>query len=160
MLGDAHAANAEPSSEHSNDEPGSPEEKRKVASVAWVGEGGPESIVESGAVVSTTQVRRAGVGSTFPAASRARTSNACCPSARPLYAAGEAQLANAAPSREHSNPATASLAANSNVAAVAATVPCGPATIVVSGGVVCDPPRVHVSWAEVGVSSCPSTAIR
>ena len=43
---------------------------------------GPESIVVSGATVSTVKVRVAGVASTLPAASLARTSNVCAPCAR------------------------------------------------------------------------------
>ena len=41
-------------------------------------------IVVSGAVVSTVNVRVAGVASTFPAASRARTENVYDPSVRPV----------------------------------------------------------------------------
>jgi hypothetical protein len=41
-------------------------------------------IVVSGAVTSTVHARIAGVASTFPAASVARTSKVCVPSARPL----------------------------------------------------------------------------
>ena len=50
---------------------------------------GPASIVVSGGVVSTVQVRLAGLGSVLPAGSVARTVNVCEPSARPLYVWGE-----------------------------------------------------------------------
>jgi branched-chain amino acid transport system substrate-binding protein len=45
--------------------------------------GGPEGIVVSGAAVSTVQVEVAGVRSTLPAASTARTSKRCWPGVRP-----------------------------------------------------------------------------
>ena len=49
-----------------------------------VGPVGPDVIVVSGAVVSTVNVRVAGVASTLPAASIARTANVCSPAARPV----------------------------------------------------------------------------
>jgi hypothetical protein len=51
-----------------------------VASAELVVPDGPESIVVSGAVVSTVQARESGVGSVLPAASVARTSKVCSPS--------------------------------------------------------------------------------
>ncbi len=45
---------------------------------------GPPVIVVSGAAVSTVQVREAGVASTLPAGSVARTWNVCAPCARPV----------------------------------------------------------------------------
>jgi hypothetical protein len=58
----------------------------KFASVALVVPEGPDTIDVSGGVVSAVarlivHVRVAGVGSVFPAASLARTSNVCEPSA-------------------------------------------------------------------------------
>ena len=44
-------------------------------------EAGPDVTAVSGGAVSTVHVRRAGEASTLPSASRARTSNACAPSA-------------------------------------------------------------------------------
>ena len=65
--------NGAPSSEQVN-ELGSDAVKAKVAVVDGVLPDGPEVIVVSGAVVSTVQVQLAGLASTFPATSRARTS--------------------------------------------------------------------------------------
>jgi hypothetical protein len=68
-----------------NVEPGSLAEKVKLAVVSAVVSAGPESIVVSGGVVSlarTVQVYEAGVGSTLPASSSARTSKVCDPTAR------------------------------------------------------------------------------
>ena len=45
---------------------------------------GPDSIAVSGAIVSTVQVRVAGDPSVLPAASIARASKRCSPSARPV----------------------------------------------------------------------------
>jgi hypothetical protein len=49
VAGETHAANAAPSSAHSNLDPGSSEEKRNVALVLLLRSGGPESIVVAGA---------------------------------------------------------------------------------------------------------------
>ena len=54
------------------------------APVALVGSLGCAVIVVFGAAVSTVQVKEAGVGSVLPAASVARTSKVCEPSARPV----------------------------------------------------------------------------
>ena len=91
-----------PSRLHSNVEPGSVVEKSNVAPVAVVsarGSLGP--IVVSGAVASIVQAYEAAVGSTFPAASTARTWNVCAPSARLEYDCGVAQPLKPAPSRLH-----------------------------------------------------------
>src|SRR5215212_7616645 len=76
------------------------------------------TVVTVGAVASTVQVRAAGVGSTLPAASFARTSKVWLPAARLAYALGEAQLAQAAPSSRHSKVAPDWLAEKANVAVV------------------------------------------
>jgi translation elongation factor TU len=55
-----------------------------AAQIWFVTPAGPESIVVSGAIVSTVNVRVAGVASVFPAASVARTANVCEPCARPV----------------------------------------------------------------------------
>src|ERR687896_571145 len=76
------------SSEHWNVEPGSLEEKVRVALVLAVSALGPESIVVSGAVVSggawIVQLYVAAVPSWFPSPSVARTANVWLPTARPL----------------------------------------------------------------------------
>ena len=75
-------ANAAASRRHSNVTPVSVPENVKAAVAVLIAPVGPVLIVVSGAAVSTVNVRVAGVASTFPAASRARTSNVCAPSAR------------------------------------------------------------------------------
>src|ERR671917_371365 len=92
---------------------------------------------------ATVHARSAGVTSTFPAASFARTSNACDPTASPEYDRGETQTAHTDPSSRHSNVEPASGEENSNTAEAALTVPLGPLVITVSGGVVSDA-IVHV----------------
>ena len=84
-------------------EPVSLEENANVAEFVVIVPVGPVSIVVFGAAVSTVKVREAGVGSTLPAVSRARTSNVCAPCARFVYACGDVHGANAALSRRHSN---------------------------------------------------------
>lgn len=82
--------NAAPSRAHWKVEPGSFDENVNVALVLVVAEGGPESIVVSGGVVSggpepTVQIHAAGVGSVLAgfAASVARTRKLCSPSTSP-----------------------------------------------------------------------------
>lgn len=79
-----HAVNAAPSSEHSNVEPLSVESNVNVAEVVLTEPVGPVRMFVSGGVVSTVQVRSAGVWSVFPAVSVAFTENVCGPSAKPL----------------------------------------------------------------------------
>ncbi len=71
--GEVQVCQAPESSLHSNVAPVSSEAKPKLAEVEAVGPLGPESIVVSGATVSTVQVRAASVASVLPAASVART---------------------------------------------------------------------------------------
>ena len=84
---------------------------------------GPDVRLVSGAVVSAAgggggagativQLRVAGVVSTFPAASVARTSNVWAPTARPESPSGEAQALQAPPSRRHWNVEPASVEVN------------------------------------------------
>src|SRR5918992_56937 len=104
----------------------------------------------SGAIVSTVHLACAGEASTFPAASIARTSNAWAPCARPLYEAGDAHSANAAPSSEHSKRESGSLE-NEIAAVVDAIEPLGADAIEVSGGV--------VSAAAVIVATCAAATL-
>jgi hypothetical protein len=76
-----HEAKLPSSSEHSKVAASFAENSTDVP-VARVRPLGASSIAVSGAAVSTTKERLAGVPSTLPAASRARTSNVCSPSAR------------------------------------------------------------------------------
>jgi hypothetical protein len=72
--GEVQAAEAPLSSEHSKVEPSTLDERLKLALVLVVGLAGPDRIVVSGYVGSTTvQVRPAGVGSTLPFRSTACT---------------------------------------------------------------------------------------
>ena len=81
------AAKAAPSSRHwkaaTPEPPASVPEKVKLAAAEAALAGGVESIVVLGAMVSTVQVKLAGVASTFPAWSIARTSKVWEPSASP-----------------------------------------------------------------------------
>ncbi len=87
-FGELQAPQAEPSRRHSNVEPDSEEANDKLAAVEDVVPEGPAEIDVSGAVVSpgavTVQARDAAVASVLPAASLARTSNVCVPTARPV----------------------------------------------------------------------------
>jgi hypothetical protein len=80
-LGDEQIANDGESRLHSNVTPASDEVNSNVALTLLVGSPGFAVIVVSGSRVSIRHVRVSGVRSTLPAASRARTWNACVPSA-------------------------------------------------------------------------------
>ena len=64
-----------------------------VGAALPVGPVGPPSIAVCGATVSTVNDRVAGVASTLPAASAARTEKVYVPSASALYACGEVHVA-------------------------------------------------------------------
>jgi hypothetical protein len=102
---------------------------------------GPLEIAVSGAIVSTVQLRVAGVGSALPTASAARTEKVCGPSARPEYDFGDVHAAHAPASSLHSKPAPDSGDENANDAELDATVPAGPLESEVSGATVS---TVHV----------------
>ena len=78
------AAKAALSSEHSKLAVVSGELKLKLALEDVLGLLGEAVMLVSGAVVSTVQLKLAGVASTFPAASLARTWKVCEPSVRPV----------------------------------------------------------------------------
>jgi hypothetical protein len=81
----AHATNAELSSAQRNVAAvGSLDVNVNVAVVKDVGLLGPLETAVSGGVASTVQVNDAGVRSTLPAGSFARTWNVCGPSASPV----------------------------------------------------------------------------
>jgi hypothetical protein len=63
---------------------------------------GADSIAVSGACRSIVHACVAGLESTLPAASVARTRNVCAPAARPVRSTGEVQAENGAPSSEQS----------------------------------------------------------
>ena len=134
-----------------------------------VGPLGPESIAVCGAVVSTVHVRLAGVPSTLPAASVARTSKVCSPSARALSACGLVHDANAPPSSLHSKVAP-SFAEKAKDAPVERVRTLGPESIVVSGavastenervaGVPSTLPAASVAWTAKVCAPSPSAAV-
>jgi hypothetical protein len=93
VAGSLHAVKAAPSSEHWNVTPVSGDERSKVAVVEFTLPPGPETMLVSGATVSTVHPREAGVGSTLPAVSTARTSSVW----RALREAGEGDRVGAGP---------------------------------------------------------------
>src|SRR5437868_15517361 len=92
-------------------------------------------MVVSGVVTSTTHVLIAGVASTFPALSIARTRTLWLPSVSPLNASGEVQLAKAAASTLHSK-VPASVEEKVMLAVVALVIDGGAEVRVVSGAAV------------------------
>jgi hypothetical protein len=90
-------------------------------------------IVVSGAIVSIVHAAFAGVGSVLPAASVARTRNACGPSARNDTCAGVVHLAQGPSSSEHSKVLEASSDENAICALEFVTSGAGAVMIVVSG---------------------------
>src|SRR5207249_2064877 len=79
-------------------------------------------------------VKLAGVGSTLPAASMARTVNVRAPAARPPTVSGEVHGAKAPPSSAHSNePASVAVKSSSTLTELSSTGGC--LVMVVSGGV-------------------------
>ena len=101
--GVVHDAKDPPSTRHWNVEPASVEVNENVGVLSLVVPDGPAVIEVSGGVVSTVKVRLAGVRSTFPAASSARTSKVCEPSVSATVVNGEVQAVNAPPSTRHWN---------------------------------------------------------
>ena len=152
-FGEAQASQSPASSLHSNEPDSVAESPNDAAAVATVPLG-PLVIDVSGATVSTAHVRDAGVASTLPSASIARTENVCAPSPSPEYDFGEAQLVHAPESSLHSKEPD-SVAENPNDAAAVATVPFGPLVIEVSGATVS---TAHVRDAGVA-STLPSPSL-
>src|SRR4051794_20705424 len=91
-----------------------------------------EALGPPGTVRFTVNVREV-AAPWLPATSVARTLTVCCPSASTPALKGEVQVANAAPSSEHSKVAL-SFAVNEKDAFGSATVPLGPPVIVTCGG--------------------------
>ena len=81
-----------PSSLHSNVEPGFVEVNANDGEATFVRPVGPDVIDVSGADVSTVNDRVAGVASTLPAVSVARTENVYAPSASGPTTRGDVQL--------------------------------------------------------------------
>jgi hypothetical protein len=124
------------SSEHSKVAVASVELNVNVASALAVEDGGPELIVVFGALVSTVIDRLAGVASTWPSPSTARTRKVCAPDESVEVVNGDEQLVNAPVSTEHWNVDGVSLDENANVGVESFVGPLGPEVIVVSGAVV------------------------
>src|SRR5918996_1762554 len=158
---EAQVSNAAPSSEHTNVTPSSLAVKRNLALVLAVGLSGAKSIVVTGGVVSRGgvmfQLWPAGVGSTCPSASVARTATLCQPTARPVYVTlPELHGVHAPPSSAHSKVAPARFEEKVIVALVLSVGSAGPELIVVSGAAT----AVQVQLAGVGSKKpSPSTAI-
>src|ERR687895_563982 len=147
-------------------------ENVNVACVRTVIGSGPESMVVSGGVTSTSgcaivHVRTAGVGSTLPLRSIAATSNVCVPGRRPEYVRGVMQFSSkptGSPSSRHWNlrfgpGVKLSLPVNSKVAAVLLTLsPIGPAAMKVSGGSVSSP--ASSSWTVMSISHSQRAGVR
>ncbi len=97
----------------------------------------PRLPLGAGRAPITIQARVAGVGSTFPEPSRARTAKACEPTASDVKVTGDVHAAKGRPSSEHSNPAVSVLdEEKAMVADVAVVEAGGPPVIAVPGGVV------------------------
>jgi hypothetical protein len=142
-LGEAQGTQEPPSNKHSKLTLGSFDLNAKLAVVAVVVSLGRLTIEVFGGVLSagggvvevTVQLAVAGVASTFPAASVARTANWCEPTASPEYAFGELQSAQARPSSRQAKVELGSLDAKAKLAVVAVVVALGPLVIKVLGGV-------------------------
>src|ERR1043166_1926646 len=151
---EVHAANAPPSTSQANAAVASPELNPNVPVAVFDSAAGLEVIITDGGVASTVQLLVAGVGSTRPEVSRARTAKLCAPSPR-VNARGEVQAANAAPSSEHCSVAVGSGEWNANVTSAAVVEPAaGPEVITVSGAV---ESTVQLSIAGVG-SALPAAS--
>src|SRR5918992_2265759 len=126
--GEPQLCHSEPSSAHSKVTPAVLEEKVKVALESAVGEAGAESSVVFGGGGGATivQVWTAGVWSTLPARSVARTRSVCWASDRPVSSCGDSQSAYGPLSSEHSKRSTASSALSEKVAVVSIVGEAGP----------------------------------
>jgi hypothetical protein len=138
VFGDVQLAKAAESTRHWNVEPDSDEVNAKVGVESLVGPLGPELIVVFGAWVSTVKLRLAGLWSTFPWESEARTSKVWGPLERAAagvcVAPGPEQGANEAESKRHSKVDPASSEEKPNVGVESAVGALGPESTVVSGG--------------------------
>src|SRR5207253_611683 len=100
-----------------------------------------------GGVRSLVQAYTAGVGSTFPAPSTARTLNFCGPDRNTSTRFGEVQAANGALLNEHWNVEPASVEVNVNVGSGLPTMLPGFASTV-SGGVVSTVHVIGCAWTS------------
>ncbi len=147
--GEVQTPNAAPSSRHSNVTPPSVSEKPKLALVDETAPVGPESIVGTGgATVSTDQAREAD-GRVPGRVLRLHLERVRALGEARAGRAGEVQAANAAASSLHSSVTPPSVSENVNVAAVEATVPLGPESIVGIGGATVSTVQVREVVPEV-----------
>ena len=128
-----HSVNGPRSSEQSNRVTGSFAVNANVASLAVVGSAGPEVIVTTGGPVRV-QLYTAGLASTLPSGSTARTWNSCDPKVTSSYSRGEVQAVKTAPSSEHWKVVSGSLLVKVKSASSSGVWLAGPAVTVVSGG--------------------------
>jgi hypothetical protein len=131
--------------------------KLKLAEVVVTVPEGPAVMLVSGGL-TTVQLWLAGVASTLPVASVARTWNVCEPSAKAVYVAGEVQFVNDPLSSLQANVA-ASVAVKLKLAVEEFTVPVGPDVIVVSGGVLSTVTLILVVVVELFDGSTARAAI-
>ncbi len=129
------AAKGAPSREQVNVTGASSEPNSNTASVWFEGSAGVATKSVSGSTVSISQVNDAGLASTFPAGSTARTRKVCVPSGTLFKVVGDGHAAKAAPSREHSNVAAGSGLEKVKVATELVDAAGGAASMVVSGAV-------------------------
>src|SRR5688500_11884894 len=105
VFGETHSENAPPSSAHSYWRSRPLAANTNVAVLLSVVTSGPDEIMGGGAMPEMLQLHSAGVGSTLPAASLARTAKSCSPNTRPVYVFGESHgwklPASTASSRAH-----------------------------------------------------------
>jgi hypothetical protein len=107
-----------------------------VALLDRLGDEGDPVIVVVGATVSTVNVRVAGEGSVFPAASVARTETVCEPSLSDGVVHGLVHVTHAPLSTRHWKVEPLSLELNPNAGVGSLVGPLGPEVMVVCGGVV------------------------
>src|SRR4051812_12752535 len=131
--GDEHGANDPVSTLQAKVAPGSSAVKVNVGVASSIAPDGPSTVV-SGATVSTVS-ERAPQPPAFVAASIARASKVCLPSASEDIRYGESQAFDAPPSMRHSNRAPGSLDRSVNAGAGSLVDPDGP-SMTSSGGVV------------------------
>jgi hypothetical protein len=112
-----------------------------------------------GVVVLIVTERVAGVASTLPAASVARTDAVCVPFASVLVVHTLVQAAHVAESTRHWNAEPVSVELNAYVGVLSVVVPVGPEVIVVSGAVVSDAAVVPTVIALTVVAVSPSVSV-
>src|SRR5688572_8604208 len=119
--------------------------------------GGPGSwpISVNSFCAAVVSIPRAGLGSTFPDGSIARTTKVCAPGVSVGVVNGDEQAANAPWSMLHSNVEPCSSEENSNMGVESVVGPAGPVTMDVSGG------RVSIVKARVAglASRLPATSM-